>query len=74
MHIIQRGINQSLIIGRDMVVTVLEIQPTYVRLGIHDPNSVPAYRVETLYFDQGEADDEQPVDCFDSAEFACAAF
>lgn len=60
MRIFQCGINGSLMIGRDTVVTVLEIQPTWVRLGINDPTSIPPYWEETLYLDDdgGEPDVE----------------
>lgn len=74
MHIFQRGVNQSLIIGRDMVVTVLEIQPTYVRLGITDPHTVPAYREETLYLPEKDGNTAWETDQFDAAEFACVTF
>lgn len=74
MHIFQREVNQSLIIGHDMVVTVLEIQPTYVRLGITDPHTVPAYREETLYLPEAEGHPDWETEHFDAAEFACVTF
>lgn len=58
MHIFQRGVNQSLVIGQDMVITVLDIQPHCVRLGITDPDAIPPYWEETLYLDGVEADAE----------------
>jgi carbon storage regulator CsrA len=70
MQIFQRGVNESLKIGRDMVVTVLEIQPSWVRLGIEDPTSDPAYWEETLFIDEDGGDAES----YDSAEYACVAF
>lgn len=48
MQVISRGVDESLVIG-DMVVTVLEVQPTHVRLGISDPEAIPPYWEETLY-------------------------
>jgi carbon storage regulator CsrA len=61
MRIFQCGINGSLMIGRDTVVTVLEIQSNSVRLGINDPNAIPSYWEETLYLenDDGESDAER---------------
>jgi carbon storage regulator CsrA len=50
MHIFQRGVDESLVIGDDVTVTVLDVQPDSVRLGINDPNQFPAYWEETLYF------------------------
>ena len=75
MQIFQRGVNESLKIGCDVVVTVLEIQPDCVRLGIKNPKATPAYWEETIFIDGddgGNADVE--AESYDSAEFACAAF
>jgi carbon storage regulator CsrA len=74
MHLFQRGVNESLVIGRDLVVTVLEIQPTCVRLGITDPNSFPEYWEETLYLVDDDEDGDAEAECYDSAEFAIAAW
>jgi carbon storage regulator len=49
MHVISRGVNEGLVIGDDISVTVLEVQDEFVRLGICSPNEVPAYREETVY-------------------------
>jgi carbon storage regulator CsrA len=56
MQVFQRGVDESLIIGHDVVVTVLEILPTCVRLGITDPNNVPEYWEETLFLDTENED------------------
>ena len=48
MQVIARSANEGLVIGKDIVVTVLEIQNTFVRLGIETPNQAPFYREETL--------------------------
>ena len=50
MQVIARSANEGLVIGDDIVVTVLEIQSNFVRLGIETPNQAPFYREETLYF------------------------
>jgi len=62
MQVISRGVDESLMIG-DVIVTVLEVQPTHVRLGISDPEAIPPYWEETLYL-------EDAVD--DSAVLACS--
>jgi carbon storage regulator CsrA len=49
-----RGVNESLVIGHDVVVTVLEINASWIRLSIEDPRSAPSYREETLYMDAGD--------------------
>lgn len=50
MQVIARSANEGLVIGNDIVVTVLEIQSRFVRLGIETPNQAPFYREETLYY------------------------
>ncbi len=59
MQVYQRGLNESLVIGHDVVVTVLDIQPHCVRIGIQDPEAIPPYWEETLYLhdDETESDD-----------------
>lgn len=61
MQVYQRGLNESLIIGHDVIVTVLDIQPHCVRIAIQDPESIPPYREETLYLDQGDAETDALV-------------
>jgi carbon storage regulator CsrA len=56
MQVFQRGVDESLVIGHDMVVTVLEIMPNCVRLGITDPNNDPEYWEETLFLDTENED------------------
>lgn len=60
MQVFQRGVNESLVIGQDMVITVLDIQPHCVRIAVQNPEAFPAYYEKTLYF--GEGDDDQPAD------------
>lgn len=59
MHIFQQGVNESLMIGTNVVVTVLEITPCCVRLAVRNPEATPSYREETIYLD---SDDEDDVD------------
>ena len=54
MQVFQRGVDESLVIGGDVVVTVLEVQPGAVRLGISDPSNIPSYWEETLVLDEAE--------------------
>ena len=46
MLVLTRRANQSIIIGNDIVVTVLEISGDQVRLGITAPRSVSVHREE----------------------------
>lgn len=68
MQVFQRGVNESLVIGRDVVVTVLEIQPHCVRIAVQNPDAVPSYYEETLYFEEGDDDgsaEANEAECFD---------
>jgi carbon storage regulator len=44
--VLTRRANQSIVIGRDVTVTVLEIRGDQVRLGINAPRSVSVHREE----------------------------
>ena len=71
MQVIARSVNEGLVIGDDVRVTVLEIQSNYIRLAIETPRQTPSYREETLYFnddDGGLVADIQKTDL--SAETA----
>ncbi len=54
MQIISRSVNEGLVIGDNVRVTVLEIQHNRVRLGIETPNQAPYYREEVLHFGDGD--------------------
>ena len=56
MQIISRSVNEGLVIGDDIVVTVLKIQDGYVRIGIETPNRLPYYREEVLYCGDNDGD------------------
>ena len=49
MKVISRRENESVVIGEDIFVTVLEVRANRVRLAISCPRSTPSYREETLY-------------------------
>jgi carbon storage regulator len=46
MLVLTRHSNQSIMIGRDVVITVLEVRGDQVRLGISAPRSVDVHREE----------------------------
>jgi carbon storage regulator len=46
MLVLTRRANQSIVIGHDVVVTVLEVRGDQVRLGIKAPRSVTVHREE----------------------------
>ena len=46
MLALARKINQSIIIGSDIEITLLEIKGDQVKIGINAPKSVPIYRKE----------------------------
>ena len=48
MLVLTRRKNQSIVIGDDIVVTVLEVKGDQIRLGITAPREVQVYREELL--------------------------
>lgn len=48
MLVLTRRANQSIVIGDDVVVTVLEVRGDQVRLGIRAPRSVSVHREEVF--------------------------
>ena len=46
MLVLTRKKNESIMLGEDIEVVVLEITPTQVRLGLKAPKSCPVYRKE----------------------------
>ena len=61
MKVISRRENESLVIGEDISVTVLEVHADRVRLAISSPRSNPSYREETL-FCTPQAESEEVVE------------
>ena len=59
MQVFTRGETQSLLIDREITLTVLAIYPDYVRIGINTPGEVPSYREADLYL-PGHAETESP--------------
>ena len=48
MLVLTRHANQSIVIGHDIVVTVLEVRGDQVRIGIKAPRSVSVHREEVF--------------------------
>jgi len=48
MLVLTRHANQSIMIGDDVVVTILEVRGDQVRLGIRAPRSVDVHREEVF--------------------------
>lgn len=57
MLALSRKMNESIMIGHDIEITVLEIKGEQVKLGINAPKSVPLYRKE-IYVQIQEANKE----------------
>lgn len=61
MLALSRKANESIIIGNDIEVTILEIKGEQVKIGINAPKSVPVYR-EEVYEQIKEANKEAVSD------------
>ncbi len=57
MLALSRKVNESIIIGNDIEITVLEVKGDQVKIGINAPKSVPVYRKE-IYLQIKEANKE----------------
>ncbi len=68
MLILTRRVNESLIIGDDICVTVVGINGSQVRLGVNAPKEVAVHREEVFNrIQQANADsNESPVEKFRS--------
>lgn len=58
MRVLDRAVDESVVIGDGIHVTVLEVESDRVRLAIMTPNREPAYREETIYLDTAAKDCE----------------
>jgi len=61
MLALSRKANESIIIGNDIEITILEIKGEQVKIGINAPKSVPVYR-EEVYAQIKEANKEAASD------------
>lgn len=57
MLALSRKLNESIIIGNDVEITILEIKGDQVKIGINAPKSIPIYRKE-IYVQIQEANKE----------------
>ena len=57
MLALSRKINESIMIGNEIEITVLEVKGDQVKLGINAPKSIPVYRKE-IYLQIQEANKE----------------
>ena len=48
MLVLSRRVGESIVIGDDVTVTVLEVRGDVVRVGVQAPRSVPVHREELL--------------------------
>ncbi|MGH3630566.1 MAG: carbon storage regulator CsrA, partial [Sciscionella sp.] len=48
MLVLSRRVGESIMIGPDVIVTVLEVRPDLVRLGIKAPRDVEVHREEVF--------------------------
>lgn len=69
MLALARKINQSIMLGNDIEVTLLEIKGDQVKIGISAPKSVPIYRKE-LYTQIQEENKNAAVQEVDVAALA----
>lgn len=61
MLALSRKVNESVIIGNDIEITILEIKGEQVKIGINAPKSIPVYR-EEVYTQIKEANKEAVSD------------
>ncbi|HWT73661.1 MAG TPA: carbon storage regulator CsrA [Mobilitalea sp.] len=57
MLALSRKLNESIVIGNDIEVTILEVKGDQVKIGISAPKSVPIYRKE-IYLQIKESNKE----------------
>ena len=57
MLALSRKANESIVIGHDVEITILEVKGDQVKIGINAPKSVPIYRKE-IYVQIQEANKE----------------
>ena len=61
MLALSRKANESIIIGNDIEITILEVKGEQVKIGINAPKSIPVYR-EEVYEQIKEANKEAASD------------
>lgn len=58
MLVVSRSINESIVIGDDIIVTILSIQGKQIRIGIDAPSDVSVHRKEIYVRIQEEQNQE----------------
>ncbi len=69
MLALSRKTGESIVIGNDIEITVLEMRGDQVKLGINAPKSVPIYRKE-IYVQIQEANKEAVKETMNPADLA----
>ena len=59
MLALARKVNQSIVIGKDIEITLLEIKGDQIKIGISAPKNVPIYRKEI--FEQIQEENKNAV-------------
>lgn len=54
MLVLSRKINEEILIGKDIVITLVDVERGKVRIGITAPDDVPIWRTELLTDEQRE--------------------
>lgn len=62
MLVLSRYKDQSIYIGDDIIITVVDVRGDRIRLGIEAPNNVPIHREEIYEAIQREKQDGSPRD------------
>ena len=61
MLVLSRHRDESIIIGDDIIVTIVDIRGDKVRLGIEAPRTVPVFRQELLPINPTEPKADTPI-------------
>jgi carbon storage regulator len=62
MLVLSRKINEKIMVGDDIIITIVKIDRNQVRIGIEAPGHVPVYREEILPTNwHADADKEETV-------------
>lgn len=60
MKIVTREVDDVIMIGEDIEVTILEVHEDHVRLGITSPRENPSYWEEIVYCEQADESETMP--------------